>query len=333
MIGIDVGGANLKVVDKNGVHLHYCPLWEEAPVTDCLLRYVQEPADPAAVVMSGELADCFENKAQGISFIVGAVKAAFPRAKFYGTDSRFHEGAAPLLAAANWLASADYLRTRHPGAVLLDIGSTTADIIPLGRFPELHGLTDLLRLQKGYLLYTGMLRTNIATLLRSVDLAGVWTPVSTEYFATGADAHLVLGHIPAALYSCDTPDRKEKTPAASLRRLARVVCADLDEIGAEGAMEIARQFWDIQRELVCGQVRKVAQDSRTREIIVAGIGAPIFARELGGTDLTQELGPAADALPAFAVREIAVRDGIFSGETAVPEGKSRLEKNPEGSST
>ena len=166
MIGIDVGGANLKVVDKNGVHLHYCPLWEEAPVTDYLLRYVQGPADLAAVVMSGELADCFENKAQGISFIVGAVKAAFPRAKFYGTDARFHDGAAPFLAAANWLASADYLRIRHPGAVLLDIGSTTADIIPFGRFPELHGLTDLLRLQKGYLLYTGMLRTNIATLLR-----------------------------------------------------------------------------------------------------------------------------------------------------------------------
>ena len=313
MLGIDVGGANLKVVDEHGAHLHYYPLWEKAPVPDYLLRYVQDPADPAAVVMSGELADCFENKAQGISFIVAAVKAAFPRAKFYGTDSRFHDRASPLLAAANWLASADYLRTSHPGALLLDIGSTTADIIPLGRFPELHGLTDLLRLQKGYLLYTGMLRTNIATLLRSVDLAGVRTAVSTEYFAASADAHLVLGHIPAALYSCDTPDRKEKTPTASLRRLARVVCADLDEIGAEGATEIAREFWDVQRELVGGQVRKVAEDSHAREIIVAGIGARIFARELGGTDLTEELGPAADALPAFAVREIAERDGIFSG--------------------
>jgi hypothetical protein len=311
MIGIDVGGANLKVVDENGVHLHYCPLWEEAPVTDYLLRYVRGPADPAAVVMSGELADCFESKAEGVSFIVGAVKAAFPRAKFYGTDARFHDEAVPFLAAANWLASADYLRISHPGAVLLDIGSTTADIVPLGRFPELHGLTDLLRLRKGYLLYTGMLRTNVATLLRSVELEGVCTPVSTEYFAASADAHLVLGHILAALYSCDTPDRKEKTPAASLRRLARVVCADLDEIGAVGAMEIARQFWDAQRELVCNAVRKCAADCSADEIIVAGIGARMFARELGGTDLTQELGPAADALPAFAVREVAVRDGIF----------------------
>jgi (4-(4-[2-(gamma-L-glutamylamino)ethyl]phenoxymethyl)furan-2-yl)methanamine synthase len=47
-------------------------------------------------------------------------------------------------------------------------------------------------------------------------------------------------------------------------------------------------------------------------IIVAGIGASLFARELGGVDLTQELGDAADALPAFAVREIALRDRVFS---------------------
>ena len=31
MIGIDVGGANLKIVDDDGPHIHYCPLWEGAP--------------------------------------------------------------------------------------------------------------------------------------------------------------------------------------------------------------------------------------------------------------------------------------------------------------
>lgn len=134
MIGIDVGGANLKVVDDTGVHIHYCPLWEKSPVTELLRQYVHSSQDPAAVVMSGELADCFENKLQGISFIVGEVHKAFPGARFYGTDALFHGHAVPQLAAANWLASAEYLRTRHPDAVLLDIGSTTADIIPLNRF-------------------------------------------------------------------------------------------------------------------------------------------------------------------------------------------------------
>jgi len=305
VIGIDVGGANLKVVDDMGVHVHYCPLWDRSPLSDMLSQHAQGSQAPAAVVMSGELADCFENKLQGISFIVSAVRKSFPRARFYGTDGQFHDHAVPQLAAANWLASADYLRTLHPEAVLLDIGSTTADIVPLKQFSSLLMMTDTRRLQAGYLIYTGMLRTSVAALLRSVDLTGIPTPVSSEYFAISADVHLVLGHISPSIYTCDTPDRKEKTRNASLRRLARVVCADLGEIGIEGAEQIAEQFWAVQRSLICRQVKMVADSSGAQEIVVAGIGAPLFARELCGTELTSELGSAADALPAFAVRELA----------------------------
>ena len=307
MIGIDVGGANLKIVDDAGPHLHYCPLWERAPLTRLLNQYASAPDEPAAVVMSGELADCFESKMEGISFIVNAVKSAFPAALFYGTDGRFHNDAVPQLAAANWLASADYLREEYPDAVLLDIGSTTTDIIPLTRFESLKGFTDLLRLQKGYLIYTGMLRGNIATLLQSVTLDSVPTPVSSEYFAISADAHLVLGHITPTQYSVDTPDKKEKTGTAALRRLARVVCADLEEIGTGSAYQIAEQFWEKQRILVCDQVRHVAGQSGARQIIAGGTGAHLFSRELDGTDLTKKLGSYADTLPAFSVREVALR--------------------------
>jgi (4-(4-[2-(gamma-L-glutamylamino)ethyl]phenoxymethyl)furan-2-yl)methanamine synthase len=311
MIGIDVGGANLKIVDDKGVHIHYCPLWEGAPVTALLDRYVTDPGEPAAVVMSGELADCFQSKEEGISFIVNAVKKAFPDACFYGTDGQFHRSAVPQLAAANWLASADFLRETYPDAVLLDIGSTTADIIPLARFASLLGLTDLQRLRKGYLVYTGLLRGNVATQLRSVLLGGTDTPVSSEYFASAADVHLVLGHITCSQYTCDTPDRKEKTETASLRRLARVVCADLDEIGEGGARQIAGQFWDLQRELIRNQIGSVMKASCPATLLTAGIGSSLFARELGGTDLSGRMGKAADALPAYAIREVALRDSVF----------------------
>jgi len=314
MIGIDVGGANLKVVDGAGkVHIHYCPLWQDAPIAELLMPYNTLPDEPVAVVMSGELADCFRNKNEGIGFIVDEVRTAFPKALFYGTDARFHNGPAPQLAAANWLASADFLREKYPDAILLDIGSTTADIIPLPRFDRLLGLTDLKRLQAGYLRYTGMLRTNIATLLSEVVLDGIVTPVSTEYFASSADAHLVLDHISIADYSSDTADKKEKTLEASLRRLARVVCADLEETGTDGALQVARAFWEKQRNVILNQVIKVQNETGAERIIVAGIGSQLFAKELSAIDLTQELGHVADALPAFAVREILAR------ETGVPE--------------
>jgi uncharacterized hydantoinase/oxoprolinase family protein len=90
-----------------------------------------------------------------------------------------------------------------------------------------------------------------------------------------------------------------------------VVCADLDEVGTDGAYQIAEQFWEKQRGLICDQVQRVATEFHAAEIIVAGIGALLFARELGGTDLNTVLGPVAETLPAFSVKEIALREGYF----------------------
>ena len=303
MIGIDIGGANLKIVDDAGVHIHYCPLWQGAPLAGLLEPY----AGSAAVVMSGELADCFSTKIEGIRWIVGTVREAIPDAAFYGTDAAFHTRPVPGLAAANWLASADYLREEYADAVLLDVGSTTADVIPLTRFESLKGLTDTRRLQKQYLVYTGMLRTNVATLLSSVTLDGTVTPVSTEYFAASADAHLVLGHIAPADYTCPAPDNGEKTVDAALRRLARVVCADIDEIGKSGAHQVARQFWEVQRRAIGRAVGRALFQGDAERVITAGIGANLFARELGCATLAQEIGEVSDALPAYAVREVALR--------------------------
>ncbi|MDR0438778.1 MAG: H4MPT-linked C1 transfer pathway protein [Methanocalculaceae archaeon] len=302
MIGIDIGGANLKIVAGSDVHIHYCPLWRESHLVDILAKY---RGTDAAVVMSGELADGFFNKIEGITYIVRSVLQIFPDALFYGIDGSFHTEICPELAAANWVASVGYLREIYPNGVLLDIGSTTADIIPLAKFQELQGMTDILRLQLGYLVYTGMLRTPIATLVNSAVIDGVATPFSTEYFACSGDAHYILGHITDAEYTTATPDGKNVTHEACLRRLARTVCADLEEIGELGAVAVAQAFWEAQRTLVCAAVAKVVADTVPDDVLVGGIGSSMFSSLLGGTDLTAVIGTQAIALPAFAVRELA----------------------------
>ena len=305
MIGIDVGGANLKVVSDTGSAILYCPLWTGAPIADHLRPYA---GDDAAVVMSGELADCFASKYEGVRFIVNQVRSVFPDARFYGIDGRFHTGPTPSLAAANWLASAAWLRTAHTDAVLLDIGSTTADIIPLEDLEPLLGLTDLARLQEGYLRYTGMLRTTVPAIVRSVEIGGRPTPVSSEHFAQSGDVHLLLGHIRAEDYTSRTPDGGPVTREGALRRLARVVCADLEELGEERVLSIARQVWNAQRDEVMSAVEAAARRGRGSGVLVAGIGAPTFAPLLGADDLSARLGPLADALPAHAVRELALEE-------------------------
>ncbi len=304
MIGIDVGGANLKVVDGSGVHLHYCPLWQEAPIQELLTPYAD--SDNAAVVMSGELADCFSSKQEGIEFIVSEVKAVFPDAVFYGMDGNFHTSAVPHLAAANWLAMADLLREQYPEAVLVDMGSTTTDIIPLNAFDSMIGQTDLTRLQQGYLVYCGLLRTNVATLIQSTEINGLVTPVSTEYFASTGDAYVALSRIDPALFTADTADRKGTDRISCLRRLARVVCADLEEIGDCGALDVARTVYNIQMYLITESVRKAALKHDAQQILTVGIGSSLVAEWTGGKDLSKELGEYTDAMPAYAVREKAI---------------------------
>lgn len=283
-------------------------MWQKAPLTEILGPY---RGKKAAVVMSGELADGFSNKTEGIKFIVESVKRAIPESLFYGTGGEFHEGAVSSLAAANWLASADFLRGRYPGQVLVDLGSTTTDIIPLNSFESLKGMTDLDRLRKGYLVYTGTLRSTVPSLLRSVVVNGYDTLVSSEYFAQSADAHLVLGNIGEDEYTVPTPDGAETSRSASLQRLSRVVCSDLGEVGESGALGIAEAFFREQSGLIKEQVDRVMGETESSGVIAAGIGSHIISGIFSCIDLSCEDGIFPDALPAQAVCEVAKRTGIF----------------------
>lgn len=283
-------------------------MWQKAPLTEILEPY---SGKKAAVVMSGELADGFSNKDEGIRFIVDSVKRAIPDSLFYGTDGNFHKGPAPVLAAANWLASSDFLRDRYPESILVDFGSTTTDIAPLNSFDNLKGMTDLDRLRKGYLIYTGTLRSTVPSLLRSVVVNGYETLVSSEYFAQSADVNLVLGNIEEMDYTVPTPDGADTSYSATLQRLSRVVCSDLEEIGESGALEIAGAFYREQSNMIKEQVERVKGETGSSEVIAAGIGSHIISRIFDCTDLACEKGIFPDALPAQAVCEVAERTVIF----------------------
>lgn len=115
----------MKVAWEGHIAVRYCPLWERSPFGNTLRETLEEAgsdADHVAVVMSGELADCFESKAEGIAWIVGQVRDVCPDAFFYGIDGEFHHKAVlNSLHQTGW-HQPDYLPTLFPRALLVDIG-------------------------------------------------------------------------------------------------------------------------------------------------------------------------------------------------------------------
>lgn len=307
ILGLDIGGANTKAASSDGSFAQsvYLPLWKNAPLGTVLERFANLSPTAVAVVMTGELADCYASKREGIESIMTAVKQAF-RCPVYFWGSSGFQWTDPLeLAAANWSASATLLGREVGNCLFVDMGSTTTDLIPIKGMP-LAAKTDYQRLARGELVYMGLLRTSLGALLPSARIRGDVVQLSPELFAIAADAYLALGEISSENYACDAPDNSGKDRAAALRRLARAVCADLEEIGEAGAIAIAEQARDRQFRVVVDAVEKQAGRQGLHRVVAAGIGEQVVARAarfLGMeiTLLSEKYGQQiSDIFPAYA---------------------------------
>ncbi|HWQ44399.1 MAG TPA: hydantoinase/oxoprolinase family protein [Methanosarcina barkeri] len=280
VIGLDIGGANTKVASSDGtiVELHYLPLWKNTRLPEVLKEIAQRlQPEKVAIVMTGELADCFEDKEQGIHFIKVAVDSAFGPSKtsYINSMGRFQQSEANSLrelAAANWAASARLIGRELKDCIFVDVGSTTSDIIPIIFGEHRAGLTDFERLVRSELVYSGTLRTNLATLLGKVKLERGWCRTASELFATTADAYLLLGEIDEKMYTCETADGAGRSKKDAMRRISRLVCADLSEIREEDVYEIAGQVKEKQVSALTEAISEVAQRNGLERIAAAGLG-------------------------------------------------------------
>jgi probable H4MPT-linked C1 transfer pathway protein len=327
ILGWDIGGVNTKVARVDEGDPRRCRAASTAyeiqrnpsalaPTLAALAATVgARPNWPHAVTMTAELSQAFRTKREGVAYVLDALAEAFPGDPLYvyTVDDRFvtpdEARAHPLDAAAsNWAATAALVARTTPDAVLIDVGSTSTDIIPLrGGRVVARGRTDPARLATGELVYTGAVRTPVEALVREVPLGDERAAVSAEWFATVGDAHIWLGRLDPADYTAPTPDARPATREFAGERLARVVCADremLDEAAIDG---IARSVVEAQVMLVADAVRRVrAATPDATTAVVTGLGdfvAAEAARRAGleVIRLSETLGAAARTAPAAAV--------------------------------
>lgn len=338
VLALDIGGANLKAAHSDGTAgIEPFAVWRQPKELGAAIATLvgrMPGCDAVAVTMTAELCDCFETKADGVRAVLDAVESALRGLRrkvpvhvwltngllVSPTEAR----AEPLKAAAsNWLALATWAgRFCAEGpALLLDIGSTTTDIIPLrDGVPVPRGRTDIDRLASGELVYSGTRRTPVHALVRTIALGDRTCRVATELFATTRDVHLWLGDFPEQPDDCDTADERPATRENAASRLARVVCADRTLLDDEAIAQIVRQVADAQRTDLVQALSQVesALGQRARTIVTAGSGEFLARRIVERLHKPPRLVSIADqhgpdissAACAYALAVIAAERGI-----------------------
>jgi probable H4MPT-linked C1 transfer pathway protein len=336
VLGLDIGGANLKAAHSAGpACLRPFALWRapEQLAAELSQLLADFPVwDLLAVTMTGELCDCFCDRRQGVHHILAAVaQVAAGRPVWVWRHAGWESAstAAPTwalghfvnpetalstpyrVASQNWLALAHFAGRWAPEgpALLLDIGSTTTDIIPLlnGK-PVARGRTDASRLRWGELVYTGVQRTPVCA------LAG--GRLAAEVFATMGDVYLLLGQVPEAPSRCDTADSRPATRFWAHARLARMQGRDGNRTPAALTQALARRLAHRQRQWIgralAGVCRRLPGPPQT--VVLSGTGE-FLARQVVVeylqpaprlVSLTAELGPERSAAAcAYAVARLA----------------------------
>jgi len=308
VIGWDIGGVHVKAarvvagrVARSA--LRAFSIEHDLDALPFMLRALADdlgakPDDRHAITMTAELSQRFRTKGEGVDAILAAHESAFPDAgtAVLDTAGTFVTPAearyAPLDAAAsNWLATALVVGRRHPDCLLVDMGSTTTDVIPIvhGEVPAV-GRTDPDRLASGELVYTGAIRTPVEAVVTDVPWKDGTASVSAEHFATTGDVHVWLGALDPAAIAVPTADGRPATRPWAGERLARVVCADPTMVDEAGLTRIAEHVGAAQRRQLARAAAKVAaRHPAIRTAVVTGVGDAIAAAALREAGLEPRL--------------------------------------------
>lgn len=335
VIGWDIGGAHVKAVQVDGrgralkVWHRMAPLWQGLDRFVETVREIREEAGGHglrhAVTMTGELADIFSTRAEGVRRIGECLARVLSgdALSYFSASAEFIEGPvrrSHLIGSMNWVASTRLVARFVEQGVFADVGSTTTDLVRIaGNQARVAGFSDAERLASQELLYTGVARTPLMSLAARVDVGGHPCNLMAEHFATTADVYNLLGQLPDGLYPFDTADGAGCSKFESARRVARMIGRDCEE--GEGWDEwvcLARTFAGLQQERILKSLQAHVSAGSTGILVGAGTGRfllPPLAGHCGleYQDIDDLLGSRfaaegaftlADCLPAYSVAEL-----------------------------
>ncbi|QWF69965.1 H4MPT-linked C1 transfer pathway protein [Methylomonas paludis] len=294
IIGWDIGGAHVKAACLNPAAevLHVtqlaCPLWKgigylHSAVASYLLTL---PAGSYShfITMTGELADCFNSRVEGVDTIIRVMQQHLSQQQIWIYASQFgflspaeiQPSHYMAIASVNWLASAELAAKACQFGLFVDTGSTTTDIVLIeNQQLQVKGYSDYQRLVSGELLYTGVIRSAVMAVAQQAEFNGQNMGLMTEYFATMADVYRVCGDLDEAHDQADTADGAEKTLQASARRLSRLTGYEFSQSDWPLWQAFALTLKNRQKQLIwqsCAQQLQRSSQTGVAELCGAGVG-------------------------------------------------------------
>lgn len=292
-VGWDIGGAHLKACMRTrdavvDVAQWPCALWQGLPRLAAALdaaaaRWPALAQAQHALTMTGEMTDLFADRADGVARIATHFAARWPQARCFAGDAGWIKirDAGPYwrdIASANWLATARHTAQSIGTGILLDVGSTTTDLVA---FRDGRVLTtsrsDHARLASGELVYHGVVRTPLCALARRVWWRGRQVNVMNEFFATTADVYRLTGELDAAHDQHPAADGAGKDADATGRRLARMIGLDAHDATPDDWLALAQAWRAEQVTEIGGQLaRVVALHDLDADAVAIGTGCGAF---------------------------------------------------------
>ena len=234
--------------------------------------------------MTAELADAFATKREGVAFVLDAAAAAFGDASCWPSPARASWSAPPAararpleLAAANWAATALAVAAVHD-ALMIDVGAPppTSSRSPRAGRPPTGAPTSTGSWPASWSIPARCARTRGDR--AAVPARGGSCPVAAELFAITADVHLVLGHLAPDGLHVPHAGRPGASAERSRERLARLVCADLEQLEPGEIDAIAAYLHAAQVRRIRGRRPRSRALRAAAGVVLLGEGAVPRAR-------------------------------------------------------
>ena len=289
-IGWDIGGAHTKytissdIKDTVECRIILCELWKslselEDIIKNINIKYKNKFYIINLISMSAEMCDIFSSREKGVKEILSLFENKGFINHIYSKDNGISKFKSfknySSLASTNWMSIPDYLKNMDKNIIAIDIGSTTTDIVLIKNHKCINKRhDDYSGLNTKELLYTGVLRTPIYSVINTLCLNKRIYNIIPENFSTISDIYRLLSVIKKKSDYTDTADGRSKSTKDTLCRISRVFGFDYSSGKNKTIKMLSRKIMSAHLDQISYTIKGHIKDnfSTTKDLKIIGMG-------------------------------------------------------------